>query len=86
MIKKCKILSYNNFLNILVFDYDGKQIQTTAFLDSNCKFVFIKYENNKYEIVSKNEYDNYMNETKKKNIPAKFNKKDTEIKTENVSN
>lgn len=57
MIKECKVLSYNKFLNILVFDFNGKQIQTTAKLDTECKTVFVKYKDGKYEIVSKNEYE-----------------------------
>ena len=44
MIKECKVLSYNKFLNILVFDYSGKQVQTTAKLDTECKTVFVKYK------------------------------------------
>lgn len=66
MIKECRVLSYNNFLNILVFDYDGKPIQTTAILDTECKTVFVKHENKKYEIVSKNEYDKYIRGLNKK--------------------
>lgn len=66
MIKECKILSYNKFLNILVFDYDGKPIQTTANLDTDCKTIFVKYQNNKYEIVSKNEYEKYIRSLNKK--------------------
>lgn len=60
MIKECKILSYNKFLNILVFDYNGKKIQTTTILDTECETVFVKYKNGKYEIVSKDEYDKYI--------------------------
>lgn len=66
MIKECKVLSYNKFLNILVFDYDGKSIQTTAILDTECKTVFVKYKDGKYEIVSKNEYDKYIRGLNKK--------------------
>lgn len=57
MIKECKVLSYNKFLNILVFDYNGKAIQTTVVINTDCKTVFVKYKDGKYEIVSKNEYD-----------------------------
>lgn len=67
MIKECKVFSYNKFLNILVFDYDGKSIQTTAILDAECKTVFVKYKEGKYEIVSKNEYDKYIRGLNKKN-------------------
>ena len=51
MFKECKVLSYNKFLNILVFDYDGKQIQTTIKLDDNCKTVYVKYEDGICEFV-----------------------------------
>lgn len=68
MIKECKVLSYNKFLNILVFDFNGKQIQTTAKLDTECKTVFVKYKDGKYEVVSKNEYDKYIRNLNKKKI------------------
>lgn len=68
MIKECKILSYNRFLNILVFDYDGKSIQTTAVIDADCKTVFVKYKKGKYEIVSKDEYDKSIRGLNKKKI------------------
>ena len=57
MIKECKVISYNKFLNILVFDYCGKQIQTTAILNENCKTVFIQLNNGKYVIVDKDNYN-----------------------------
>ena len=66
MIKECKVLSYNKFLNILVFDYSGKQVQTTAKLDTGCKTVFVKYKDGKYEVVSKNEYEKYTRSLSKK--------------------
>lgn len=66
MIKECKVLSYNKFLNILVFDYSGKQIQTTAKLDTECKTVFVKYKDGKYEVVSKYEYEKSIRNVNKK--------------------
>lgn len=74
MIKECKVLSYNKYLNILVFDFDGKQIQTTAKLDTECKTVFVKYKDGKYEIVSKNEYEKSIrNYNKKKEKEIEIN-------------
>ena len=74
MIKECKVLSYNKYLNILVFDFNGKQIQTTAKLDTECKTVFVKYKDGKYEIVSKNEYDKSIrNYNKKKEKEIEIN-------------
>lgn len=75
MIKECKVLSYNKFLNILVFQYNGKQIQTTAILGKECKTVFVKYKDGKYEIVSNDEYEKYIrNLNKKKEKSVKFSK------------
>ena len=79
MIKECKVLSYNKFLHILVFNYDGKQIQTTAILDTECKTVFVKkYEDCKYEIVSKSEYE--------KSIRSYNKKKEKEIEINSEEN
>ena len=78
MIKECKVLSYNKFLNILVFDFNGKQIQTTAKLDTECKTVFVKYKDGKYEIVSKDEYEKSIrsfNKKREKDIENNSDKK-----------
>ena len=76
MIKECKVLSYNKFLNILVFNYSGKQVQITAKLDTECKTVFVKYKDGKYEVVSKNEYEKYTRSlSKKKEIEINSDKK-----------
>ena len=83
MIKECKVLSYNKFLNILVFDYDGKQIQITAKLDTECKTVFVKYQDGKYEVVSKNEYEKYTRSLSKKKY--EISKPIKEDKTEDIS-
>jgi len=79
MIKECKVLSYNKFLNILVFDYDGKPIQTTVVIDTDSKTVFVKYKDSKYEIVSKNEYDKSIRvlDKKKENSTKSDNKEQT---------
>lgn len=79
MIKECKVLSYNKFLNILVFDYDGTQIQTTFVLDNEAKTVFVKYKNGKYEIVNKDDYDKYNRESRKKDASMKVSKKEMDI-------
>lgn len=85
MIKECKVLYYNKFLNILVFEYDGNKIQTTVTLDEDTKSVYVKYENGKYEIVSKNDYDKQNNvEINKENVFTKPVKKRGQ-KAENAS-
>ena len=85
MIKECKVLSYNKFLNILVFDYDGKQIQITAKLDTECKTVFVKYKDGKYEIVSKNEYEKSIRNLKKKKDKDETKESPRTEDSENVS-
>lgn len=82
MIKECKVVSYNKFLNILVFNYDGKQIQTTTILDVEQKTVFIRYKDEKYEIVNRDEYDKYIQNMKKKDMSVKPTKKEKVLKLE----
>lgn len=68
MIKECKVLSYNKYLNILVFQFEDKQIQTTAEIDEKCKVVYVKHKDDKYEIVTKSEYERFTRGQKKKEI------------------
>lgn len=71
MIKECKILSYNKFLNILVFEYNGRSVQITATLEPDNMTVFVRYKLGKYEIVSKSEYEKYIRNSKKKEMSIK---------------
>lgn len=79
MVKECRVVSYNKFLQILVFNYDGREIQITAKLDEESKTVFVKYKDKKYELVSKSDYEKYIKGlNKKKDIKINTNK-DVEI-------
>ncbi len=78
MIKECKVLSYNKFLHILVIDYDGKPIQTTAVIDTDCKTVFVKFKDEVCEIVDRKEYEKYIRSLNKR----KKNKSDTKSETD----
>lgn len=80
MIRKCKVIYYNKFLKIIVFDFDGKQIQTTSYLDNDSNFIYAKFQNGKYEIVNKREYDKSIQENKKKEKKQNIN---SETKAEN---
>ena len=53
MIKECKVLSCNPFLNIIVIDFDGKTIQMTGKIDKDTKTIFVKYEDGVATISSK---------------------------------
>ena len=57
MIKECKVLSCNPFLNIIVIDFDGKTIQMTGKIDKDVKAIFVKYENGVATISSKEDYE-----------------------------
>lgn len=85
MVKECKVLSYNKFMNILVFDYDGNKIQTTVVIDEKSKSIFVKYENAKYEIISKDIYEKQKNiEVNEKDVLSKPVKRKGQ-KSENIS-
>lgn len=60
MIKECKVLSCNPFLNIIVIDFDGKTIQMTGKIDKDTKTIFVKYEDNFATISSKEDYENTL--------------------------
>jgi hypothetical protein len=57
MIKECKVLSCNPFLNIIVIDFDGKTIQMTGKIDKDIKTIFVKYEDGVATISSKEDYE-----------------------------
>lgn len=79
MIKECKILYYNSFLKILVFDYDGKHIQISGTVHPDQETVYIKYENDKYKISNKEEYNFFLRTTRKKRSEKKNFKKTDEV-------
>lgn len=57
MIKKCEIISRNPFLNILVVDFDGTNIQMTGNVNKKDKTIYVKYENGIASISSFEEYE-----------------------------
>lgn len=73
MIKKCKVISYNKFLHILVFEFEGIKIQMTHTIVEDVKEVFVKFDGGKYFIVDKSEYEKYIVSLKEKSL-AKRNK------------
>ena len=72
MIKECKVLSCNPFLNIIVIDFDGKTIQMTGKIDQETKTIFVKYEDGVATISSKEDYE--------KSLRSKVNKKLKKVK------
>ena len=73
MIKECKVLSCNPFLNIIVIDFDGKTIQMTGKIDKDAKTIYVKYENGNATVSSKEDYE--------KSLRPKAEKKTKKIKT-----
>lgn len=67
MIKKCKVLNYNQHQNILVADFDGIQIQLTCKRDMGL-FCYLKKDKNCYTLVSENEFKKEQQIKKKVNI------------------
>lgn len=73
MIKECKVLSCNPFLNIIVIDFDGKTVQMTGKIDKGTKTIYVKYENGVATISSKEDYTkslNQKNDKKPKKVKA----------------
>lgn len=66
MIKKCKVISYNKFLHILVFEFEGAKIQMTHAIVEDVKEVYVKFDSGRYFIVDKNEYEEYVISLKEK--------------------
>lgn len=68
MIQKCNITYHNKFLNIIVFKFNDKEIQMTLDIPDGTEVVYIKYENGKYSVVSKQEYTESLNPKSEKKI------------------
>ena len=85
MIKECKILSCNPFLNIIVIDFDGKTIQMTGKIDKDTKTIFVKYEDGVATISSKEDYENSL-KPKAVKKPKKVEAIDEIVESEAVEN
>mgnify|MGYP003302600230 CR=1 FL=1 len=75
MIKECKVLSCNPFLNIIVIDFDGKTIQMTGKINKDTKTIYVKYEDGVATISSKEDYE--------KSLKPKTGKKSKKVETTN---
>ena len=85
MIKECKVLSCNPFLNIIVIDFDGKTIQMTGKLDKDAKTIFVKYEDGIATISSKEDYEKSL-KPKAVKKPKKVEAIDEIVESEAVEN
>ena len=74
MIKECKVIMQNSFSSVVLFDNTEVQIPTVSVIEGKA---FIKHEGDQYFVVTKNDYEKYMN--------RKNEKKTTKIKEVNNS-
>ena len=85
MIKECKVLSCNPFLNIIVIDFDGKTIQMTGKIDKDIKTIFVKYEDGIATISSREDYEKSL-KPKAVKKPKKVEAIDVIVESEAVEN
>ena len=85
MIKECKVLSCNPFLNIVVIDFDGKTIQMTGKIDKDVKTIFVKYEDGVATISSIEDYEKSL-KPKAAKKPKKVETIDEVVESEAVEN
>ena len=57
MIKKCKVLSCNPYLHIILVDFDGMKIQFTGDIEDGVESLYVKYESGVATISTKEEYE-----------------------------
>lgn len=60
MIKECKVLSHNPYLNSILVDFEGMKIQFTGKIEEGTKTIYVKYENGIATIVSNDEYEKFL--------------------------
>ena len=85
MIKECKVLSCNPFLNSLVVDFDGLHIQMTGKIDKDTETIYVKYEDGIATVSSKEDYERSLKpKTVKK--PKKVETIDEVVESEAVEN
>ena len=85
MIKECKVLSCNPFLNIIVIDFDGKTIQMTGKINKDIKTIFVKYEDGVATISSKEDYEKSL-KPKAVKKPKKVEATEEVVESEAVEN
>jgi len=82
MIFKCKIISYNKYLQILVFEYEGKQIQVSIVIPENQEYVYVKYKDGKFEIKDKDEEGEIIPSNKNTKKQTRSKSTGTKVKEE----
>ena len=80
MIKECKVVLHNDKVAVVLFDGNRIQVSNSNLIG---KTAYVKYENEKYTVVSKDELDK---SSKKKLKTEKLNSKNESVVevTENI--
>ena len=85
MIKECKVLSCNPFLNIIVIDFDGLHIQMKGKIDKDAETIYVKYEDGIATVSSKEDYEKSL-KTKAVKKPKKVEAIEEIVESEAVEN
>ena len=85
MIKECKVLSRNPFLNSLVIDYDGLHNQMSGKIDDDIETIFVKYEDGVATVSSREDYEKSL-KPKAVKKPKKVETIDEVVESEAVEN
>jgi hypothetical protein len=74
MIKQCKILLKNK--DVIVFEYDGTEIQITNTSNYNEKIAYVNFVGGKYILCSKDDYEKEISKSNIKEIRKEVNESD----------
>lgn len=81
MIKECKVILHNDLVSVVLFDKKEIQVPSNKLIGNTA---YVKFDNDKYTVVSKNEFEKFVkrNDRKSKN-KEKFEKETVEKIFEN---
>ncbi len=81
MIKECKVILHNSAVTVI--EYDGNKIQLPSV--QNCeKSICVKFIDNKYSVVSREEFENSLKVSTKKSKKVKEKIDKSEEETEPI--
>jgi len=63
LIKKCNVVLHNEA--VMVIDFDGRKIQMPS-VKCDTEYVFVEFKDNRYSLVTENEYADYTAKPEKK--------------------
>ncbi len=81
MIKECKVILHNSAVTVV--EYDGNKVQLPSVQDCG-KLVYVKINDGKYTVISKEEYDESLKNTTKKSKKVKEKVEENEEEIEPI--